>query len=437
MLQAAAMRATDKLLCGLTEANPDAAARILEAFAAEEAGRAFNRLNVGSAAMVLGRMTPELALAAILQVKPERRTPLLEHMVPHVAVRLLRLVEPDTRTAWLEPLGEKLAAPLRALIAYPPDTAGGTMDPIVTTLPVDIKVGEAVSVLRKAPRSTVVYLYVVDRDQRLEGVVGIRDLLLASPKDPIAPLVNRDVTSIPAELDRDLLAETMQRSKLLALPVIDHERHLLGVVRHDQVIRAVQTEAFEDMLRIVGAGVDERALSRVSVVIKRRLPWLYVNLFTAFIAAAVVGLFEGVIAQVTALAVLLPIVAGQAGNSGAQTLAVVIRGLALKEISQSNLLRLMGKEILGGFLNGIAIAAVTSGAVYLWDGRWGLALVIGLSMIVNMVAAGLAGAIIPLILVRLGRDPAQSSSIFLTTVTDVVGFASFLGLALLLAPLIH
>ncbi len=436
MTQIGPVKTTDKLLRGLAEANPDTAARILEGVDAREAARALDRLDVGGAAAVLTRMTAELAVAVLGETKAERRIALLGHTAPQVSVRLLRLLEPEQRDLWLAPLPAELAAPLRSLVAYPADTAGGMMDPNVTTLPVDINVGEAVATLRRAARATIVYLYVVDRDRRLVGLVGIRDLLLAAPKDPIAPLVNRDVASIPAELDRDLLAEAMQRRKLLALPVVDAQGRLLGVVRHDQVIRAVQAEAFEDMLRIVGAGSDERALSPVSVVVKRRLPWLYVNLLTAFIAAAVVGLFENVIAELTALAVLLPIVAGQAGNSGAQTLAVVIRGLALKEISAENLWRLMGKEVAGGLINGLCIAAVTAAAVFVWDGRWGLSLVIGLSMVANMVAAGLAGAVIPIVLAKVGRDPAQSSSIFLTTVTDVVGFASFLGLALLLAPLI-
>jgi magnesium transporter len=180
---------------------------------------------------------------------------------------------------------------------------------------------------------------------------------------------------------------------------------------------------------MVGAGSDERALSPVSIVIKRRLPWLYVNLLTAFAAAAVVGIFEGVIQKVTALAVLLPIVSGQGGNTGAQALAVVMRGIALREILKGAAKRVIMKEVLAGLFNGLAVAVATGAAVWVWSRSMGLSLIIGLAMIVNMVVAGLSGAAIPIILKKLNRDPAQSSSIFLTTVTDVVGFASFLGLA--------
>jgi magnesium transporter len=165
-------------------------------------------------------------------------------------------------------------------------------------------------------------------------------------------------------------------------------------------------------------------------------PWLYVNLATAFAAAAVVGLFEGTIEKVTALAVLLPVVAGQGGNTGAQSLAVVMRGIALRELGPGTVRRLLVKEVLGSLINGVAIALGTGVAVFLWDGRWGLMLIITLAMIVNMTAAGLAGAAIPLVLRALGRDPAQSASIFLTTVTDIVGFAAFLGFAVLFMSLL-
>jgi magnesium transporter len=198
----------------------------------------------------------------------------------------------------------------------------------------------------------------------------------------------------------------------------------------------MQEGAFGDLQKMVGAGGDERALSPVSVVVRKRLPWLYVNLATAFVAAAVVGLFEGTIEKVTALAVLLPVVAGQGGNTGAQSLAVVMRGIALRELVPGTTRRLLLKESFGALINGVAIAIGTGAAVLLWDGRLGLVLIISLAMVVNMAAAGLSGAAIPLVLQALGRDPAQSSSIFLTTVTDVVGFAAFLGFAVLFMPLL-
>jgi magnesium transporter len=187
---------------------------------------------------------------------------------------------------------------------------------------------------------------------------------------------------------------------------------------------------------MVGVSKDERALSSPWFAVKKRLPWMEINLATAFLAAAVVGIFEDTIAQFTALAVLLPVVAGQSGNAGAQALAVTMRGLALREITGRHWFRVMFKEAWVGAANGIAIALTTALGVYLWSGSSGLALVISISMVLSMIAAGISGSLVPIILTRLGQDPAQSSSIILTTVTDVAGFMSFLGIATLLSNLL-
>jgi magnesium transporter len=238
-------------------------------------------------------------------------------------------------------------------------------------------------------------------------------------------------------MSREEVATLMRERGFLALPVIDYDGRLVGVVKAQEILEASQLEAFEDLQKIVGAGADERALSSVKTVVRSRLPWLYVNLVTAFMAAAVVGMFEGMIEKVAALAVLLPIVAGQGGNTGAQSLAVVMRGLALREIIPGVKRRVIMKELLAGTINGVAVAIVTAVLVFAWrlskgdptSVCVGLGAVIGVAMVANMGAAAFSGAAIPMILKALGRDPAQSASIFLTTVTDIVGFAAFLGLA--------
>jgi magnesium transporter len=310
-------------------------------------------------------------------------------------------------------------------------TAAGMMEGDVVSIPVQSTVGEAIRLLRDAPRPALHYLYVTDPERRLSGVLGMRDLLLARPDDPIAPMVRGGLTTVRPETAREEVASVMQRSRYLALPVVDAEGRLQGVVRHDRVLGAIQEEAFEDLRRMVGAGGDEHALAPVGEAVRKRLGWLVVNLATAFLASAVIAQFGPVLAKVAALSVLMSIVAGQGGNTGAQTLAVVIRGLAVREIIPGSAWRLVRKELIAGFLNGIVVAAVTGAVVYLWFGRGWLAFVIGMAMVVNMAAATLSGAAIPLALAALGRDPAQSSSIFMTTVTDVVGYASFLGFALL------
>jgi magnesium transporter len=223
---------------------------------------------------------------------------------------------------------------------------------------------------------------------------------------------------------------------LTTLAVVNLDNRLLGVIRHETLLAAAQAEATLDIQTMVGVSRQERALSRVSFAVRKRLPWLNINLATAFLAAGVVGAFEDTIARFTALAVLLPVVAGQSGNTGSQALAVTMRGLALREIRSRQWLRVASKEVSVALLNGITIALVTAAAVYFWSGSGGLSLVIGISMVLSMVAAGFAGAVIPMILTALGQDPAQSSSIILTTVTDVSGFFSFLGIARLLSGML-
>jgi magnesium transporter len=215
------------------------------------------------------------------------------------------------------------------------------------------------------------------------------------------------------------------------MPVVDSHGRAVGVLRHRALAAVAEEDAVTDMQSMVGVSREERALSPVSFAVRKRLPWLQINLATAFLAASVVGFFEATIAQFTALAVLLPVVAGQSGNTGAQSLAVTMRGLTLHEIGLRQWMQVVGKESATGLLNGIAVAIVTMIGVYLWSGSPGLCAVIGLAMVTSMTIAGIAGASVPLVLSAIGQDPAQSSSIVLTTVTDIMGFFSFLGLATL------
>jgi magnesium transporter len=239
--------------------------------------------------------------------------------------------------------------------------------------------------------------------------------------------------AVPAHATREDIVEVVGESVVAALPVIDADGRLVGILRHSALTGAA-AELATGLQTMSGAGKDERGLSPVSFAVKRRLPWLQINLLTAFAAAAVVGAFENTIAEITALAVLLPVVAGQSGNSGMQALAVTMRALALREVKVSHWPRLLVKEAGVGLLNGIAVAVTTMAGVYLWSQSFALSAVIGIAMVVSMVIASVSGGIIPVILKAARRDPAQSSSIVLTTVTDVLGFLTFLGLATAFAP---
>lgn len=430
------MDTANLLVRQFVESHPRDAAQALEQLDIGEAVGIVKKLPFRAVGLLLERLAPHIAAAILENLDPSQVRELLENMPPRMASKILQHLEQSSREEALSKLPDRVARQLRDLMHYSPDTAGGMMEPRVAAISMELTVKAAAAYLRKAPRQSLFYLYVTDSDGKLAGVLNMRELMLAPPQDKIESLVHREILSVPETMTRKEVITLIRRHRFLALPVVDSDGRLVGVIKHDEALRASQLEAFEDLQKMVGAGGDERALSPVSTVVKRRLPWLYVNLLTAFLAAAVVGLFEGTIQKVTALAVLLPVVSGQGGNTGAQALAVVMRGLALREIFSGAAKRVIIKEVLAGLFNGIAIAIGTAGAVWIWSRNNGLALVIFLSMIINMVAAGLSGAAIPLILKALNRDPAQSSSIFLTTVTDCVGFASFLGFAVIFMPLL-
>ena len=264
----------------------------------------------------------------------------------------------------------------------------------------------------------------------------MQDLALAEPMQLLSELSFPIRTVInPTDPQEEVVAK-LEEFKLVNLPVVDLSGRLIGVVGYDALVKAAEEEASVDIQTMFGVSKDERALSKPGFSIRKRLPWLHINLVTAFLAAGVVGFFEGTIAKFTALAILLPVVAGQSGNAGAQALAVTMRGLALKEISIRQWAAVVLKEATVGFVNGVAVALTTSIGVYFWSHSLGLAFVIGISMVLSMVAAGIAGASVPIVLTRLGQDPATASSIILTTVTDIAGFLSFLGIATLLSSLL-
>ena len=302
------------------------------------------------------------------------------------------------------------------------------MDTRITTFEADYTVGEVLQRIRKLGDRRIMNIYVLGEEGKLLGVVPLQIIALSSPEEKLKDLAESAAT-IHVMSPLDEVVEILKDRKIISLPVVDLDDQLLGIIRYDALINAAQQDATEDVQAIFGAGREERALSKVGFAIRKRLPWLEINLATAFLAASVVGLFEDTIAKITVLAVFLPVVAGQSGNTGSQALAVTIRGLALREVRTSQWWKIARKEVAVGFFNGVVVALTTGIIVYFWASSFGLAIVIGVSMIFSMVLAGFSGAVIPIILKSLGQDPAQSSSIVLTTVTDVVGFMSFLGLA--------
>jgi magnesium transporter len=365
----------------------------------------------------------------------------LREVVPHMDLRRVAVffaqLDDAAREARLGDLDRGIAEEIRALMSYPPDSAGSLMDPrVMAAFLRDTTAGDAMRRLRRQGHRRILDTFAVDEDGRLVGTVTLEDLVLAAPQARLGTLYDRPPVSVLSLATREEVVETFERCSLTTLPVVDVNGRLVGVVRYDTLVAAAAAEATASMQTMVGVSREERALSPVSFAVRKRLPWLEVNLGTAFLAASVVGLFEDTIARFTALAVLLPVVAGQSGNTGAQALAVTMRGLSLREVRISQWLRIVLKEVRVAVFTGSAVALTTAVAVLVWSGSAGLMAVIGVSMVVSMVAAALAGAVIPIVLTALGQDPAQSSSIVLTTVTDIVGFFSFLGIATLCAGIL-
>jgi len=416
--------------------HPAEAARRLERMPATEAVTLLADQPAYALLRVWERLASDVAAALLEELPPPLAAQLLAEAAPATGVGALVQLDPAVRRRLLAQLAPEVAREFEELLVYPEETAGRLMDPRIAPLRSAMSVAEALQRLRTVRTRGLRELFVVDDTGRLLGRVEIQDLATAPPDAPLSGLV-QPLIAVAEDLEpREEFVERLQQMPITELPVVNLHGRFVGVIRQSALLAAVEQETSVDVQTMVGASRDERALSSPALAVRRRLPWLQINLLTAFLAAAVVGLFESTIARFTALAVLLPVVAGQSGNAGAQALAVTMRALALREITLRHWPRVLGKEAVAGLVNGVAVAVTTGLGVYLWSRSWGLVAVCMLAMVISMFIAGLAGVLVPVLLRRFGQDPALASSIILTTVTDVVGFLSFLGIATLLAGLL-
>lgn len=428
--------ALGELALDFLSSHPGAAGAVLEQVEPEEAAQALLPLELRRASAVLMRMNVDAAARTLRCMDDAwaRETLIAADFVQ--AARWLAHLDEDTSARLLASLPAQTQRNIGEALEFPPGTAGRLMDPRVTTFREDTTVDEALIRIRKARDRKITDVVLADDEGRLTGVVSLQSLVGAADNAAMGSLADRDRPVVNPMATRDEVVDLLNRHILTSLPVVDLEGQVLGILRYDTLVRAAQHAATDDFQQMVGAGKDERALSKPLFTVKSRLPWLLINLVTGFLAAAVVGLFDATIAKFTALAVLMPVVAGQAGNTGAQALAVTSRGLALREIRIGHWWRVCRKEALASFVNGASVALVTVLCTFLWSRSFGLSLVIGVSMVGSMVIAAVSGCSVPIILTALKRDPATASSIILTTVTDVCGFFSFLGLATLLSSLL-
>ena len=349
------------------------------------------------------------------------------------AIALLEDIPQEDRREILRHVNTAASTLVEEGLTYPEESAGRLMQRHAIAVPQDWTVGKTIDYLREMRDQLPEQLYdlfLVDDRHQVVGQVPTGQILRNTREQKIADIAREAPHLVPAHTDQEEVAALFKRVTLTPVPVVDAEERLIGVITVDDIVSVVEAEANEDLLRLGGVGEDDLS-SGTWLTTVARFKWLFINLLTALLASAVVGRFEAVLSQIVALAVLMPIVAGMGGNAGTQTLTVAVRALATKELSSANYWRVTMKETMVGVLNGTAFAIITGIVAWAWYKNAELGLVIGGAMMINLIFAGLAGALIPIGLNKMKIDPAISSAVFLTTVTDIIGFLSFLGLATL------
>jgi magnesium transporter len=389
--------------------DSDGAARLLEHLGEEVRKELADKMPRGTLAQILDKTEEDIAVD------------ILHDMAPAEAVRTLAQMT--------------TAAEIMPLLQHADETAGGIMTRGYIALHRDMTVEEALAFLRatKPLAEEAYYLYVLDGQNHLQGVVSLRQLVVSAANAHIADIMVSDIASVSPTADQEEAARLLQHYRLRSIPVVDPDTGVLsGIITADDIIDVIQEEATEDMYRMAGLPGDESIYAPVMVSARKRIPWLLVNLVTAFMAGGMVAIFEGTIAKAAALAVFMPIIAGQGGNAGIQTVTIVVRGIALGEIEPRDARPILIKEFMLGLIRGVLFGLIVGVAAYIWKGEWAWGLVVGGAMLLNMLVAGLMGTFIPLGMKALKIDPAIASGVFLTTFTDMLGFLFLLGFATIL-----
>lgn len=428
----------------LAERDTADAADILEALAEGGAADLLTELPADEAGDVLDEMNPEAAADVLEELAPGQAALMIGEMEPDQAADVIGAFEPEERTAVLAAIEPERAAMIHELLVYEADSAGGMMTTDYAVLPVGVTTGEAIEALRRLHDElgpNLLYVYVVDEAGTLRGVVSFRDLVFARPGVQLEDVMVHDPRSVQLTTDREEVAELIQRYHLIAIPVVGADHKLVGIVKFGAALEAIQAEAGEDIAVMHGAGLEESVFTPVGLSVRRRLPWIIFNLIVGFLIAVVVAQFEDTITTYAILAAYMPLVALVGGNSGAQSLAVIIRSMAVGELPPGRAARAVRREVAVAAIDGLIIAAFAAVLAALTIGTFGsesgiepatMAVIIFISVIVAFLTAGLVGAGIPVVLRSIGQDPALASNIFLTVTVDLVSFGGFLLVATLL-----
>jgi magnesium transporter len=422
-----------------SKAYPVEVARLLSGLGASERAQSFSIMldecEIDHVASALSEMSPDESVALLETLDPSQIARLLSEMPADDATFLTTKLADPLAAQVLQLMEAEPAADVRELLEHEERTAGRIMTRDFFALDEDVTVSEAITALQRKSEDyeMVFYVYVVDKRGHLVGVVSLRKLLTTPPSTQLKRIMTPDVISVRTDTDQEEVARLVAEYNLLAIPISDEEDRLVGIVTVDDAIDVVQEEVAEDLLALAGVATEEHVSTSVSRSLRLRAPWLLINLGTAFLAALVVSLFEKQIGKIPVLAVFMPIVAGMGGNAATQTLAIIIRGIALGEFSAVKWVTI--KAVLVGAGNGLLIGIIGGVFAAIITGDVKIGLVLALAMLINMVVAGIAGTLVPVVLRKLHVDPAVASSVFVTACTDIIGFFSFLGLATVLLNL--
>ena len=414
----------------LAQKHPEDVARVLEKIGKEDRTKVFKFLPFELQAEVLLCFDDDIINEMLKVLSHKDLGELVEEMDADDAADIVSELPEDERDKVLSYVPPEDREDVEKLLEYPENSAGGLMTTEYLAFPADKRISEVIDELKKLEEPESRLLYILDKDGRLLGMTTYRNLLLSDPDSTLEGIAE-EVPSVSVLADQEDVIRAVEKYDLIEMPVVDEDGKLVGVITLDDIIDVVEEEASDDIYKLGGLGEVESIFSHPVKSARRRLPWLIMNLLTAFIAASVVGLFKDTISKIVYLAVFMPVVAGMGGNAGTQTIAMVVRSIALGEVTFKDVKRLLFKEIVVGILIGLAVGAVTSVVAYVWVGNPVFGLLVFIAMLGNMVVACIMGLLIPIILKFFGQDPALASGVIVTTFTDVTGYFLLLGLATL------
>ena len=423
----------ERLTDVLAATHPADISRILRQLPLPDQVRVFRLLSAPHAGAVLSELDDQTLLDLVRALDEVEVSRILDQMPPDHVVEVVEELPPEQAEKFLDLMEDEKSEEVQELLEYPDGTAGRLMSPMFVAVNEQATVAQAIDHIRKAAtREAAFYLYVIDDHEHLVGSVPLHRLLTADPKTPVHAIRSDDVESVSVLTDQEEVARLVRDHNLLEVPVVDASRRLLGTIGVEDVIDIMAEEATEDIQRFAGAAGDETVFDAPESVLRKRLVWRVINLGTAVLAASVIGVFETSIQALATLAIFMPIVASMGGIGTTQTATVVIRGIALGDLTAGMLKRVLRKELWLGALTGVANGLILAVVAYLWKGQAVLAAILGVALVLNMLVAAVVGTLVPVALKAFRIDPAIASSVIITTFTDVFGFFSFLGLATLL-----